>query len=195
MVDLYIDFDGVLVDTITVTYKMIADKGIDLKDYENVFKFYRDLDWGKLLSNIKELNDAFYNIKLIEGSGLYKPYILTTVNSCNEMREKIAFIRSKNKTIPIICVPKGVEKCNVVDSNNAVLVDDYGGNLRSWVDNNGIGIKYSEEQSNSFITINSLNQLLTSEEILATIFEEKKGPRLVKRNSRLLKNNFSLKTI
>lgn len=30
--DLYLDFDGVLLDTINVSYKMMEELGIDLKD-------------------------------------------------------------------------------------------------------------------------------------------------------------------
>ena len=42
--DLYIDFDGVLVDTISVSYKMIEDLGIDLNDFKKVCEFYSKLD-------------------------------------------------------------------------------------------------------------------------------------------------------
>ena len=39
--NLYLDFDGVIADTIKVTYKIIRQKGIDLTDKEKVFEFYR----------------------------------------------------------------------------------------------------------------------------------------------------------
>ena len=34
--NLYLDFDGVIADTIKVTYKIIRQKGIDLTDKEKV---------------------------------------------------------------------------------------------------------------------------------------------------------------
>ena len=126
MINLYIDFDGVLVDTINETYKMMAEKGISLSDTESVGKFYRELDWNKLLSNTKEINNAFENISALEDSIIYKPCILTTVHSTSEMKAKILFIRSKNKNINVICVPKGIEKCDIVDPRNSILIDDYG---------------------------------------------------------------------
>ena len=43
--NLYLDFDGVIADTIKVTYKIIRQKGIDLTDKEKVFEFYKNLDW------------------------------------------------------------------------------------------------------------------------------------------------------
>ena len=40
MINLYIDFDGVIMDTINVTYKMLSDKGIDMNDEVAKSKFY-----------------------------------------------------------------------------------------------------------------------------------------------------------
>ena len=175
MINLYIDFDGVLVDTINETYKMIGDMGISLSDSEKVSKFYRELDWNLVLANTKEINDAFENIRLLEESGIYKPCILTTVHSCSEMRAKVSFIRSKNQSINIICVPKGIEKCDMVDPRNAILVDDYGGNLKTWIENGGIGIKFSNEESNKYMTISSLDELVKKNTLL-----------LVRRNATVL---------
>ena len=172
MINLYIDFDGVLVDTINETYRMIAERGISLDDTEKVAKFYRELDWNELLSNTKEINNAFENISALEDSVIYKPCILTTVHSTGEMKAKIMFIRSRNKNINVICVPKGIEKCEMVDPRNAILIDDFGGNLKSWVENGGIGIKFSEEDSNKYMTISSLDELINQSSI--TLVKKKK---------------------
>lgn len=185
MINLYIDFDGVLVDTINETYKMIADLGISLSDTERVNKFYRELDWNTVLLNTKEINDAFENIRLLEESGIYKPCILTTVHSCNEMKAKVSFIRSKNKSINIICVPKGIEKCDMVDPRNSILIDDYGGNLKTWIESDGIGIKFSPEQSGKYITIYSLNELLKSKRVLSLIAEQIKNENSLKLVNRM----------
>ena len=55
MINLYIDFDGVIVDTINETYKMIEKLKINLNDSEKVINFYKEFDWDKLLSNTKKL--------------------------------------------------------------------------------------------------------------------------------------------
>ena len=47
MTDLYIDFDGVIKDTIKVSYKMMEEQGISLSDRPRVIKFYQDIDWNK----------------------------------------------------------------------------------------------------------------------------------------------------
>ena len=169
MINLYIDFDGVLVDTINETYKMMADRGISLSDSKNVGKFYRELDWNDLLLNTQEINDAFKNIRILQESKIFNISILTTVHSINEIKAKVSYIRSKNKNIPIICVPKGIEKCDIVNPLNSILVDDYGGNLKPWIECGGLGIKFTSEQSDKYITINSLDELLKSKSILRTI--------------------------
>ena len=48
MKDLYIDFDGVIKDTIKVSYKMMEDEKIDLRDRPKVIEFYKQLDWEYL---------------------------------------------------------------------------------------------------------------------------------------------------
>lgn len=169
--NLYLDFDGVIADTIKVTYKIIMQKGIDLTDKEKVFEFYKNLDWEKLLEKTNEINQAFEKIDLLKCSGLYNIYILTTVNSLQEMRAKIDYIRNKNSNVSIICVPRGVEKNKVVNSSGAILVDDFRGNLISWQNNEGISIKFSDEKDDNFITINSLDELI-EERILNKIINQ-----------------------
>ncbi len=169
MIDLYIDFDGVLVDTINETYKQINDLGIRLSDTNNVNKFYRELDWYKTLNDTKEINNAFENIRLLQESGIFNIKILTTVHSIEEIKAKVSFIRSKNPTIPIICVPKGIEKSEIVNPLNSILVDDYGGNLKCWIASGGYGIKFSNTKSEHYLTINSLSELMTSSEIINII--------------------------
>lgn len=110
IINLYIDFDGVTKDTIRVSYKMMEDLGIDLNNRAEVIKFYQSIDWKELLDNSWKLNNAFQNINKIYEEKIFRPAILTTVNSLGEMIAKTNYIRSKNEDTSIICVPSGVEK-------------------------------------------------------------------------------------
>ena len=57
--NLYIDFDGVICNTIEVTYDMMKRLNIDLNDNKKVQKYYRDLNWDELLSKCTIINNAF----------------------------------------------------------------------------------------------------------------------------------------
>ena len=153
-INLYIDFDGVIMDTIRVSYKMMEDLGIDLNDRDAVIKFYQNIDWNELLANSEELKEAFKYINMIYDEGIYNPIILTTVNSLQEMTAKINYVRSKNDHISVICVPSGIEKSMVVNAAGSILVDDYSGNLIKWANSEGVSIKFGYDEK--FVSINSL---------------------------------------
>ena len=97
MRNLYIDFDGVIMDTINVTYDMIKELG--LKDEDEVSKFYKDLDWKYLLSVTGDINDGIQMIQKIIDSNKFNVAILTHVYSLEEAVEKVKFIRKYYKDI------------------------------------------------------------------------------------------------
>ena len=55
---LYIDFDGVILDTMTKTYKEIEEAGIDKKDQEKVMEYFRNVDWEKLIEETDEIQTS-----------------------------------------------------------------------------------------------------------------------------------------
>ena len=65
MKQLYIDFDGIILDTMTKSYKELEKEHIDIKDQERVMDFFRNLDWKKLIEETEEINDSINEIKKI----------------------------------------------------------------------------------------------------------------------------------
>ena len=158
---LYIDFDGVIMDTINVTYRLIHEQGIDLKNNEEVANFYRFLDWKNLLSITEEISDGFNCIQKIIDSNLFDVSILTHVNSLDEAVEKVKFIRKHTDDITIIPVPKAISKTKMVHTKDAILIDDYSSNLTEWEASGGIGIRFNEKlNGKGFRVINKLDQIL-----------------------------------
>lgn len=158
---LYIDFDGVIMDTIEVTYKLIKDLNIDMKNEEKVTEFYVGLDWKNLLSITPEINDAFECIQLLKDTNLFDISILTHVNSLDEIIEKVKFIRKHTDDLTVIPVPKSISKTKMVHTKDAILVDDYSSNLTEWEKSGGIGIRFSKNlDSKGFLVINKLDQVL-----------------------------------
>lgn len=164
-IKLYLDFDGVILDTMNVTIKMMEDLNIP-DDQEIIREFYKNIDWYKLLRSTPEINDSFNNINLLLNSGLYDIEILTHVNSKEEGIEKINYLSNILPSVNVIPTPIEIAKCNMVNPINSVLVDDYSKNLILWKDEDGIPIKFSNEIDSRFITINNLNKLLELHEIL-----------------------------
>ena len=142
MKNLYIDFDGVIVDSIDVTYKMIDERNININDADECLRFYQNLDWNMVLKKCKLINDSIECIRKLEDSNLFNISILTHVSSLGEIEEKVKFIRKYLKNITIIPVPKSISKTNMLKAQDSILVDDYVVNLEEWKSAGGIGIRF-----------------------------------------------------
>ena len=170
MRNLYIDFDGVIMDTVDISYQELIDLGLDHKNpdhQQQIREFYVNLNWDILLNRkSKIINNAFEGIQKIIDSGRFNVSILTHSNSLHEQVEKVKFIRQHLDHITIIPVPKEISKTKMVNPENAILIDDYSGNLREWEAAGGIGIKFSLKLSSTgFIVIDNLTQILDRLEI------------------------------
>lgn len=167
MINLYIDFDGVILDTIDVTYKMLDDLQLNPKnpnDLEKVKEFYKYLDWKNILSITPVINDSINCIKNIIDTNQFDVIILTHVISLEEAVEKVKYIRKYFKDITVIPVPKAISKTKMVRTEGAILIDDYTGNLREWEVEGGIGIRFSKKSNGKgFKVVNKLDQILEME--------------------------------
>ena len=63
MKQLYIDFDGVILDTMSKSYEELKKENIDRNDEEKVREFFRNTDWKKLIEETEEINDSINEIK------------------------------------------------------------------------------------------------------------------------------------
>lgn len=161
MINLYIDFDGVILNTIEVSYKMIQDKGLEVND-KTCKDFYSKLDWEDFINNkCSQINSSIECIKKIIDSNLFNVNILSHVISLNEAEAKIHYIRKYFKDITFIPVPKTISKTKMVYTENSILIDDYAGNLREWKKAGGIGVRFSEKlNGKGFHVINNLDQII-----------------------------------
>ena len=161
MKNLYIDFDGVICNTIEISYKMMKDKKIDINDNDAARDFYKNLDWEDLLNNCEVINDGMENIKKIMNSGKFNVAILTHVNSMNEIICKVNYIRRYLRDVTIIPVPKSISKTNMINARFSILVDDFPGNLDEWKEAGGIGVRFDLDlDGKGFLVIDKLDELL-----------------------------------
>jgi len=162
MKNLYVDFDGVIVDTIRVTYDMLDRLGVDRSNFEKMSEFYYNLNWKQLLSLTPIINDSFNCLNKISETNRFNIAVLTHVNSLDEAIAKINYIRKYVKNITIIPVPREVSKTKMIDAKNAILIDDYSGNLKEWEEAGGIGIQFSTDltKDKGFKVIDRLDKII-----------------------------------
>ena len=162
MKNLYIDFDGVILDTITPVYNLAKKLNIDVKTQtKEVGLLYSKIDWETLIEESDELSDSINSIKKLDASKKFNISILTPINSLKEAKAKIEFINNLFDDLTIIPVPKSVSKTMMTKTKNAILVDDFSGNLREWEKEGGIGVKFTKiKEECEFKNIQSLDELL-----------------------------------
>lgn len=161
MQNLYIDFDGVIMNTIEVSYKMIEEQNIDFNDTKKIDQFFKDVDWVELLEKSKPINDAWQCIEKLLNSEKFDISILTHVNSLEEIEEKVKIIRQHFRDITIIPVPKSISKTAMLKTEDAILVDDYVHNLIEWKEAGGLGIRFDlDMDGKGFKVIDRLDSLL-----------------------------------
>ena len=158
-IDLYIDFDGVILDTIDVA------SSIYFKNKKQIGypprSFYEKLDWNDLLDKCHEINKSINNITKLINSNLFNVRVLTHIVCENERIAKIKYLNEKIPGLEVVTVFKEYNKCDVVNAKKSILVDDYSENLELWQKAGGIPIKFSTKNKKyNYITINSLDHLI-----------------------------------
>ena len=131
---IFIDFDGVLLDT---------DSIIDLEFSGNGDRreFVRNYDWFKLMRDDIIINNAFDYIK----KSKFNVNLLSKISSMCEGQAKIRYLRKKGINIDINLVPTLIDKCDVVSAYGNVLIDDKVVNLDSWSSKGGISIFFNKD--------------------------------------------------
>ncbi len=161
MIRLYIDFDGVVMDSIPPLYDALEKSGVDVNKEEDIRNFFAHYDYNNVINDNLLLNDSVKCINKLIESKKFEISFLTHINSLAEGVVKVYYLRNHFKDISIIIVPKEISKTKVVHSEGAILVDDYSGNLREWEENGGIAIRFSKElESLGYKVINKLDQLI-----------------------------------
>ena len=95
MKNLYIDFDGVILDTITPVYNLAKKLNIDVKTQtKEMGLLFSKIDWETLIEESEELSNSTNSIKKLKESGKFNISILTHINSLREAKAKIEFINS-----------------------------------------------------------------------------------------------------
>ncbi|MBQ4263055.1 MAG: hypothetical protein IJB83_02270 [Bacilli bacterium] len=158
---LYIDFDGVVLDTISMLYKAFDETGINPDDKVKVAEFYEEFDFETIVNDDLIINNSIDNIRKLVDSNLFEISFLTHIHSLDEGVIKVKYVRKYFKDISVILAPREISKTMIVHSEGAILVDDYSGNLKEWEEAGGIAIRFNQKlDSKGYNTINDLSKLI-----------------------------------
>ena len=159
---LYIDFDGVVMDTIPLLYNELEKHNVSLDNEDGIKNTFANFDFRTIIKDKNILNDSIDCINKLLDSKRFEIAFLSHVNSLDEGIVKIRYLRRHFRDdITIIIVPKEISKTKMVHSEGAILVDDFSGNLREWEEAGGISVRFSKElESHGYRVLNRLDSLL-----------------------------------
>lgn len=156
----YIDFDGVIYNTNEIIDALILQEGLVAEQQDLITKLIRQIDFYNMIKNAKEINNSLTAIQELIKDKRYITKILTHVNSIKEAEDKLKIIKEVSNQIKVIAVPKEICKSHYVNPTNAILVDDYKGNLKYWKNKGGLPIHFDPKLKESeYPVINSLFDL------------------------------------
>ncbi len=163
----YIDLDGVILDS---EHRMLQRKEMigfhnhhDKQEFSKYFEYTQlhPSEWNYIIKEANSLNNSVEIIRKLEKMKK-KIAILTKIHTLYEMKVKIEDLRNNRKIgCPVLFVPPGVKKCDIVIPNGQILVDDSQKNIKDWIEHGGKGFIYDEKANNdTFSKVRSLDFLL-----------------------------------
>ena len=90
---LYIDFDGVVMDTIPELYDALEKSGTDVSNHREISIFFSTFDFTRVVNDKNILNDSIECIKKLQESKLFEISFLTHINSLTEGIVKVGYLR------------------------------------------------------------------------------------------------------
>ena len=152
---LYIDFDGVILDTEKLLFEQWRkNPNRHLLSIGEKIKYIQQANWNYILNNSPIINDSIYYLKCMDPKD---SFVLTKIHSeNNEGYEKISWLRKMGVKQGIYLVPHRIKKSDIVDANGNTLIDDSLKNLKEWQNAGGNPIFFDIDDDN-YDTFNIFN--------------------------------------
>ncbi|MDD2489994.1 MAG: hypothetical protein PHY26_01920 [Bacilli bacterium] len=175
-INLYIDCDGVILNTIDILIYLFKKYKINVKDEMAVIKFLSQLDWDEIIKQSSQINNSIYYIKELINSNIFNPAILSHITCLQEAAAKRIYFLQNVPGLSVFLIYKLESKTTIGNVRNKILVDDYTPNLVEWEKAGGIGIKFTQYKKPNypFFQISSLEELLITKKELIKLIERPK---------------------
>lgn len=143
----YIDFDGVILDTLDLIFEEWDKDPEKAKvKYGSDIEYVKAIDWNNVVNNSPIINDSIYYLRQMDPK---TNAILTRVHTLeNEGTAKIIYLREKNVQLPVILSPYTLSKSFVVPAKDNILIDDALRNLYEWELAGGVPYFFDKDWTN-----------------------------------------------
>ena len=163
----FIDCDGVILDSEERMLERKYELGFhDHKCEEEFDAFFKYTEsnleeWDEIIRNSKSINNSVEIIRELERIKK-KIAILTKIHTLYEMKVKIDVLRNDKKiNCPVIFVPPGIKKYQVIVPKGQLLIDDSKKNINGWIENGGTGLIFDRYlEKNDEKSVKSLEFLI-----------------------------------
>ncbi len=165
---LYIDFDGVIFNTNEVIDDLLKQRGLCLDSTEG-HQFLREYDYEKILKEATEINGSLQCLKnLLRVVGYQGAAILTRINSPKEALIKYNLIQKQLYGYAFLPIPIQVDeqgiyhvrkKTEYVTAKGSILIDYDIRNIDDWIQNEGIGLYFTEHPQEGYHCIDHLQKV------------------------------------
>lgn len=132
---IYIDFDGVILDTDTTIDNIIKNKNIDKLEY------IRNCDWDILLNDTDVINNSLNYLR----ESKRDINLLSKISTLEEEIGKVTYLRDNKVNINIHLVPTKISKSDMFNPKDNILIDDKVYNLDEWKSKGGIPIFFNKD--------------------------------------------------
>ncbi len=146
----YIDFDGVILDSQKRMLERKALAGFKDQKSKEQFDLYFEYtnnhpeEWEYIINRANQINNSVDIIQKLQSLNK-RIAILTKIHTLYEMKVKVRELReNRNIYVPVIFVPPGIKKYEVVIPNNQLLIDDSKKNIQEWIQHGGQGLIFDE---------------------------------------------------
>ena len=146
MRDLYIDFDGVLFDTITYAFLEMKRLGVDITNQDEITEYFKKVNWKYLINQGGILNDSIKKLEqIIDSNEFARVEVATHRCSYNEGVIKTEDLKTRIPNLKVTTIPRLIHKHYALKAENNILIDDAKQKVIDWINDGGIGILFSQK--------------------------------------------------
>jgi len=191
-IDCYFDCDGVLFDTIKVSFEEMGyNHKVEIKDQNiqnQLTKYYKNVDWIDLINRSGEINNSSLKLNILKSLNIFKNIAVATHRHSylNEAVSKKKILNERVKGLTVFDIPFNIPKEVALKPDGNILVDDSRKKIISWVKASGIGVLFDQEVNELILPTDETPYFITNDllDVLKIIYLKyylKKDKTLVKK--------------